>query len=438
MKRRVETRLKTWKDSPRRKPLIVRGARQVGKTFSIQRFGEAEFDHVLTVDLERNRNWHRIFDGELSPTRILAELEVVLNSKIIPGKTLLFFDEIQSCSKALMALRYFYEERPDVHLIAAGSLLEFALTEISFPVGRVQYVDMHPMDFEEYLWATGRDLAAEAIAGRPRPLPGATHDILMEELRSYCFVGGMPECVKSYAETASFHEATEVQQELRESFRNDFAKYSPRVSPECLDQLLSAVARGVGASTKYSQLTRDFSHATVKRAFDVLCKARLIKPVPSASPSGLPFAALQSPRRFKTIFLDVGLWQSLCGIQAGMEYGKENLLDVYRGAMAEQFVGQELMGTQKGDLYYWSRAARSSSAEVDYLASVDGAVVPIEVKSGVAGKLRSLHRLLKEYPNCQKGLVFSGAPYSELPEQKLIFLPLYWVRGATAAHIQEA
>ena len=201
MQRIIEEKLAKWKDSTRRKPLIVRGARQVGKTYSIQKFGRSKFTNLVTVDLEKERQLHSIFEADLKPDRIRSELEVVLNEKITPHKCLLFFDEIQSCPRAIMALRYFYEEIPDLHVIAAGSLLEFSMSDISFPVGRIQFLDMNPLTFPEYLLAIGRKDAADIVLSEPKAVSDSIHRLLLDELRKYCFVGGMPESIKVYIES---------------------------------------------------------------------------------------------------------------------------------------------------------------------------------------------------------------------------------------------
>ena len=213
MRRLIDPLLSKWATSPRRKPLVIRGARQVGKTFSVQAMGREQFQETVAIDLERNRDWHRVFDGNLDARRILSELEVLTGKKIKPGRTLLFLDEIQACPRAILALRYFYEESPELHVIAAGSLLEFALGEISVPVGRVQYLEMHPMTFAEYLWAIGNDPAADTVQEKPRLLPETTHRFLLEELKRYCFVGGMPESVLAYVNGKSMQEAFDVQKE---------------------------------------------------------------------------------------------------------------------------------------------------------------------------------------------------------------------------------
>lgn len=437
MKRLIEQQLSRWKESKRRKPLIVRGARQVGKTYSIGKLGQDHFDETVRFDLERNRDWHRVFEGSLAAKTLVSELEVLVNKRITPERTLLFIDEIQSCPRAIMALRYFYEEMPELHVVAAGSLLEFALTDISFPVGRVQFLEMYPLIFAEYLWAVGKDNAAEVVLGEPKQVSASTHDLLLDELRRYFFVGGMPEAVAAYVQTESMQEAFAVHGELCETYRQDFSKYAPRADPHCLDAVFSSVAQNVGRQVKYSRLAAGHAHTTAKRAFDLLCKARVIKRVPSVTPSGLPLGAKESANRFKAVMVDVGLWQHLCGMKVESEYAKTDLLDVYRGAMAEQFVGQELMVSQGADIYYWSREAKGSSAEVDYLVVVDGSIYGVEVKSGPAGRLRSLHVLLNSYSNCAGGRVFSSAPYTELPEQKLIFAPLYFAYAATKSGIKK-
>jgi hypothetical protein len=431
MKRLIESKLLDWKNSKRRKPLIVRGARQVGKTYSIDKFGREFFDNLVSIDLEKNRDWHAIFSGNLNPERIISELEIFLNIKIIPGKTLLFFDEIQSCPRAIMALRYFYEDFPELHVIAAGSLLEFAMKDISFPVGRVQYLEMYPLNFAEYLLAVGRDEATDVIMAKPRNISDSIHKLLLDELKKYCFIGGMPESVQVYVDSKSLQDSFSVHRELCDSFHHDFSKYAPRADTYCLDAVFTGIARNIGQQIIYTHLAEGYTHPTIKKAFNTLCMARVANKVQAANPSGLPLGATASSRRFKALMVDIGIWQHMCGINIETEYVKTDLLSIYQGAMAEQFVGQEMMISQNSDLYYWARQAKSSTAEVDYLAVIDGNIIPIEVKSGTAGRLRSLHLLLKSYSNCPFGLVFSSAPYSELPEQKLKFLPLYYAYTAT-------
>ena len=352
------------------------------------------------------------------------ELEVALDVRIRAGSTLLFFDEIQACPKALSALKYFREELPGLHVIAAGSLLEFALGDVSFPVGQVNILEMYPMTFAEFLWAVGAGEAASIVLSGPAETGLAVHESLLARLRYYFMVGGMPEAVAAYVDTNSIGEAREVHAELVETYRQDFSKYAPRADKGCLDDVLHGVAWSVGSQIKYARLTSRFSQPTIRKAFGLLCTARLMRRVPHASPAGLPLASNESGKVFKAVLGDIGIMHTLCGMPLATAPDASNLLAVYRGAIAEQFVGQEILAAQ-GVLNYWSRRARGSSAEVDYLAAIDGEVYPVEVKSGPAGKLKSLQLCLEEYPNCPRGIVLSLAPGRELPKHRLLFVPLY-------------
>jgi len=222
MKRIIETDLLKWKQNPNRKPLILRGTRQVGKTYSIRQFGKDHYDTVAYLDLERNQSLHSVFSGDLDAKRIISDLEVLTGQKINPHTTLLVFDEIQACPRAIMALRYFYEELPYLNVIAAGSLLEFAMRDISFPVGRIQFLSMHPLTFAEYLHAVNKQDAAEIINGKPKQLSDALHNLLMDELKRYFFIGGMPQAVKAYADSGSMKEAFTVQEDICETLKMDF------------------------------------------------------------------------------------------------------------------------------------------------------------------------------------------------------------------------
>lgn len=431
MRRHVTEDLLRWSDSPRRKPLVVRGARQVGKTWAVSDFGRERFAAVHTVDLERRRDLHRVFDGDLDPRRILRELEVLLGRRIDTGADLLFIDEIQACPRALVALRYFFEDLPDLHVVAAGSLLEFAVGELSFPVGRVQFLNVYPLTLREFLLALGDEVGAEAVSGAPSTHSDVVHEHLLERVRQYLFVGGMPEAVAAYTATASMQEAFAVQDELAVAYREDFGKYAGRADKDCLDAVLTGVARSVGNQIKYTRLAEGFDSRAVKRAFDLLSRAQVVRAVRAASPAGLPLAASASQKRFKAVMLDVGLMQRLSGLRADVEYARSDLLQVFHGALAEQFVGQELAAATGGDLHYWAREERSSSAEVDYLVEAGGRVMPIEVKAGPAGRLRSLRMLLEQYPQAAPGVVVSAGAYAMLPEQRLVFAPLYSAGAVT-------
>lgn len=430
MERLFYNKLEQWKSSELRKPLIVRGARQVGKTFTIKQFGDQSFrGRIHIVDLEKHPDWKLVFEKNLEPTRIISELEILLNTKIMIGSDLLFFDEIQTSPKAIMALRYFYEEMPELHVIAAGSLLEFALKEISFPVGRVQMMNMTPMNFFEFLKATGKDKAADLLLSIPEKLPETLHNLLLDSLRQFMFVGGMPECIEVWRSTNSLTEVFENQSNLIETFRQDFSKYAPYTDKRSLNHALSMVAKNTGKQIKYTQLSDEFTGPTNKKAFELLQLAQLIHKVRMTSPASLPLAASASESRFKAILTDMGLLQALNDFPANVEFRKNDLLAMYNGNLAEQFAGQEFISGGMDNLYYWSREARSSSAEVDYLIVKNNKIYPVEVKSGAAGKLRSMHLLLQNFPQIDQGYVLSTAPFGQLPAQKLTFLPLYYAYG---------
>jgi uncharacterized protein len=425
MIRCIANKLLKWKESRRRKPLIIRGARQIGKTWSIEEFGHSNYSNTYKIDFEKLRNVHAVFDENLDPARILGQLELILNAKIEINESLIFFDEIQACPRALMSLRYFYEEMPDLHIIAAGSLLDFILKDISFPVGRVQFINMYPFTFYEFLCATGKAVAAEKLLAPPTKLPAPIHELLLSELKKYFFIGGMPEAVKTYAETGSMFEAFEVQSEIIDSYRQDFSKYAPRADKRCLDMVLNNVSAMVGEQIKYSKLAEGFSNQTIHKAFDLLEQARVIIKINATMP-GFPLGAGVNNKKFKASILDLGVMQRLAHLPVNREIQQADLLAIFRGKMAEQFVAQEFTASQNSEIYYWSRDARGSSAEVDFLLEIDEHIVPIEVKSGQGGSLRSLHLMLDTYQNCQEGLVLYSGNFAACPEQKLKFIPLYY------------
>jgi len=422
----AQEQIAKWKTARRRKPLIIRGARQVGKTWLVDHVAARGFDALVKVDLEKRRDLHTHFADDLDPEVIVRRLEVDSGKRIRPGSTLLFLDEVQACPRAIMALRYFYEQMPDLHVVAAGSLLEFALGEISVPVGRVQYLQLYPMTFREYLLGIGNEVAAEAAGQHPSAVDETVQRQLLQELKTYFFVGGMPESVQAYRDTSSLVESFRVQTEIIGSYRDDFAKYTPQVNHACLDAVLLNVARQIGEQIKYTRLDDGHTGPTNRRAFDLLCKARVAHKIPSCSPSGLPLGASANEKRFKAALLDIGLLQNLCRVPVDLELREQNLLDIHRGKLAEQFVAQELIANHSAELFYWSREARSSNAEVDYLTVREGRIVPIEVKSGTGGSLRSLHLMLDAYANCPEGVVLYSGPYAHRPEQRLTFMPLYY------------
>ena len=241
----------------------------------------------------------------------------------------------------------------------------------------------------------------------------------------------MPESVLAYVETVSMRESFEVQAEICNTYRLDFSKYSPHADKYCLNAVLTTVAQSVVQQIKYSRLADGYSNPTLKKAFNLLCLANVIRKVPSVDPSGLPQGATAAANIFKALMVDIGLMRHLADMPVDVEYRKADLLNIYRGAMAEQFVGQEMALSQKEDLYYWSRRAKSSSAEVDYVAVIDGKIHPVEVKNGVSCRLKSPHLFLEKYKNSSRGIVFSMRPYAEPAEKNIVFMPLYFAFSVT-------
>ena len=430
MYRLITSKLEAWKNSSARKPLIIRGARQVGKSYTVTSFGKNSFQgRIHTVDFEKHPDWHQVFERNLDPVRIIGELEILLNKKIIAGTDLLFFDEIQAAPKAMMALRYFYEEMPGLHVIAAGSLLEFAMKDISFPVGRVSLTSMSSMNFCEFLIACNKDKLAEIILSEPAKLPDTVHRALLDSVREYMYIGGMPQVVDAWRQTRSMAEAFDIQNDLAGTYRQDFSKYAPYVDKRSLNQALDSVAKNIGHQVIYTRISDEFTGPTNKKALDLLTMAKVVSKVNAASPASLPLAATASDKRFKALLVDTGILRALNQLPSNVEYMKNDLLQMYHGALAEQFAGQEILSSGLENLHYWSREAKSSSAEVDYLLVRNSRICPVEIKGGAAGKLRSLHLLLREFPDIERGYVLSTAPYGEMPDQKLVFLPLYYAYG---------
>jgi len=395
--------LKAWKDKPGRKPLVIRGARQVGKSFLARDFAKGRFDRIVELNFERTPDLATLFVSN-EPAKIIQILELRFNAAINPGKTLLFLDEIQAAPDVITALRYFHEELPDLHVVAAGSLLEFALSEFphSIPVGRIEYLHLGPMQFEEFLLASGQERLAGFVA-RFTPsddLPEMIHHQLLDIFRVFLIIGGMPEAVAAYLRRNSFQEAEEVKHAVLSTFKDDFGKYSRRVPHARLQTLFARLPALVGSRFKYVHVDRGEPARAVARALDLLCMARVAHRVRHSSANGVPLGAEAKDRVFKMLFLDAGLVSTALGLTLlELERVKELLL-VNAGAVCEQVVGQHLLHSlpfyQDPELFYWTREKANSSAEVDYLIAEGQNVVPLEVKAGKTGTLKSLHSFLRE------------------------------------------
>ena len=425
MERYASKYLRAWVNKPRRKPLLLRGARQVGKTWLIDELGNQEFNNYIKIDFEESPGFRSLFDGELDPQLICSELEIRTGVDIEARKTLLFFDEIQVCPRAIMALRYFYEKMPDLHVIAAGSLLEFIFSEISFPVGRIQTMDIQPMNFSEFLLAAGYAKAAKICNSPIEEVSDATHEFLIEQLRIYWLVGGMPECVHVYTTTNSIKAATEVQDEIIETYQLDFNKYRPKTDINCLKAVFFSVAAHVGKQIKYTGLANDFTIPTIKKAYESIQLSRIASKIKAVGSPGIPLEIHASEKKFKGIFLDIGLMNRTIGLEYNEAFVHHNLIAIYKGQLAEQFVGQEFEALDRRQLYYWARDAKNSNAEIDFLEVRDGRFIPVEVKDGPSGRLRSLHLFRVQYQP-PYSVVFHSGPTGILKDELIVFLPLYF------------
>jgi len=395
----VDAALDDWAEGDGRRPLLIRGARQVGKTYAVTALAERTFADFASINLEQEPRYRRCFDT-LDPQAILDRIGVLRGKPVEPGRTLLFLDEIQECPAAIVALRYFYEQAPDLHVIGAGSLLEFAFEaeRLRMPVGRIQPLFMHPLSFAEFLPAVGQEparQAARSMAGLSAPV----HDHLSALLRTYLLLGGMPAVVAEYQATGSIARAARVQTAITQTFRDDFGKYARAARHPHLDRVFLHAARLVGRKFVYSKVDPDSRSRDLRSAVELLEKAGVVHRVCSTSGAGLPLGAEADDRHYKLVMVDVGLMQNLSGAAEQLLDGDPMRID--DGAVAEQFVGQELLAHrspyERPELSYWHRRQKNSSAEVDYLTVAAGRVVPVEVKAGKTGRLRSLAVFAERY-----------------------------------------
>ena len=393
----------------------------------------------MTVDLERERDLHSLFSQQ-DPQRMLSELGLLRGQNVTPGKTLLFLDEIQACPPALVMLRYFHELTPELHVIAAGSLLDFALREFeySMPVGRIEFLHLHPMSFEEFVAATEGEPLVEYLKKwtLAQPPSEALAKRFLQAVRSYFFVGGMPEAVQAYAARKDLLEVQRIQTALVETMQVDFAKYGPRRMHELMRSTYRHIAENVGRKIKFVNISREERAADVRRALELLTLSRVVYPVVHTSANGLPLGAERDERHFKVLFLDIGLVNRLCGLDL---VGTEDLVTVNEGALAEQFVGQQLLCNAPSfadpQLFYWAREARNANAEVDFVINRQQEILPVEVKAGKTGTLRSAFQFLREKRRRCAVRFHTGPPVLEeikLPGEtetsvQLLSLPLYLV-----------
>ena len=401
-KRNIDDKLLEWKESPRRKPLLIRGARQVGKSTAVRHLGKG-FKYFVEVNLESQPSIRQLFTKDIDVHRTCEAISATLGIPVVAGKTLLFIDEIQVCQEAIMSLRYFKEDYPELHVIAAGSLLEFTLEELpSFGVGRIRSLYMYPFSFDEFLLAQGLDTTVDFKhkATSLSPLPEAVHNKLVEQLKTFYLVGGMPAAITEWVGSKSYIECTRVHNDILDTYQDDFSKYKSRISPALLRQVLRSVALQVGCKFVFRQVADDIHSSVIKEALHLLTLAGLIKPVTHSDGNGVPLGAEENCNYTKYLFLDFGLMQTMLGTPAANVLLSSDVDFVNKGAASEMFAGLELVKNhdcfQRAEMYYWQNLSRGTNAEIDYLVVKDGIVVPIEVKASTRGSMQSLWLFMRK------------------------------------------
>ena len=406
--RNIDKTLEEWKESTTHKPLLLRGARQVGKSSAVRHLG-TQFKYFAEVNFESAKSIATFFKGDLDVKLISSKISNYIQVPIIPGQTLLFLDEIQACPEAIMALRFFKEDYPELHVIAAGSLLEFALQSLpTFGVGRIHSVFMYPMTFDEFLVAMdmGGLLAMRREATATHPLDAPFHDKLVNLFRTYLMVGGMPEAVATWRETTDFLKCQQVHQDIILTYEDDFNKYGRRVNPELLRLTLHGVCHQIGQKLTFSRISEGYRSAQIREALNLLTLAGLVIPVVATSANGVPLDAESDEKRAKYLFLDSGLLLAILHLDGQLGHDLIKLIMtatpqdlINKGSITEMVAGLEISRykspVMRPRLFYWEKTG-NSIAEIDYLSIRSMKVLPIEIKAGTQGGMKSLWIFMRE------------------------------------------
>lgn len=400
MKRKIEERLLTWKDkTSNRLPLIVNGARQVGKTYILRKFGTEQFKNVVYINLETNLAVASYFSDNIAPERLLRYLEVSTGERIIPGETLVILDEIQSCERALTSLKYFCEETPEYHIVAAGSLLGVAINRqrYSFPVGKVETITLYPLDLEEFLWARGREVLCEEIRRAYKamePLPDALHQEAIELYREYLLIGGMPACINAFLNSGSFLDVPLVQNEILNNYVADMAKYASNADSVKIRACYNSIPAQLAKDNKkfqYKVVQKGGSASLFGASIEWLNLAGVVLKCQRINQAYEPISVYADLSAFKLYMGDVGLLTMKSGISQQTVLSGEG--NTFMGAVTENYVAQQL--TAKGhDLYYWESG---STAELDFVLQKNNQIIGVEVKKGEHVRSRSLSVFVTTY-----------------------------------------
>ena len=408
IQRNIDVELLEWKNNPMRKPLLLRGARQVGKSSAVRHFGK-EFKYFAEVNFERHKAVKTFFQGDIDIRLIAQKIAKYINVPIEEGETLLFLDEIQECPEAIMALRFFKEDYPGLHVIAAGSLLEFTLQELpTYGVGRIHTLFMYPMTFDEFLKANDENglIDMKGQADSRHPLDDAFHEKLVEYFRIYLLVGGMPEAVLAWIKTHDFNQCSRVQEDIILTYDDDFSKYKKRVSPDLLRTTMRGICHQPGEKITFKQISAGYRSSQIREAVRLLTLAGLTTPVVATSGNGIPLNAEANEKNMKILFLDSGLLLTVLQLEGNLaQHLIEQIMTgnpqelVNKGGLVEMVAGLEILRNkpcvQRQRMFYWEKSG-NSIAEIDYLDIFNLKVTPIEIKSGTQGGMKSLWLFMRE------------------------------------------
>lgn len=426
MERTLIEELHNWKDKSDRKPLILRGARQVGKTWLLKDFGKRFFKEVCYINFEQKDVLGAIFEGTLSPKRIIEQLSVYSGKKILPENTLIIFDEVQEMPRALTSLKYFAEEAPEYAICCAGSLLGVALLEgTSFPVGKVEFLDLYPLSFREFLLANGEEMLLDYILKDGNRELAVFTERLTDYLKRYLVIGGMPSAILKWLDTHDFFEVDDVQKQLVAAYENDFSKHAPRQMIEKIRYVWDSIPSQLAKENRkfvYGLVREGARAREYEDSLMWLSDAGEIIRTYNISKPDIPIKAYANLKSFKVFLLDVGLLRCLSGVSPKVILEGSRIFEEFKGALTEQYVCQELQLHKRLQTnFYWTS---SSSAEVDFLISDGMEVFPLECKAGLTMNAKSLKVYRQKYKP-RLSLRTSLLPYSRNEEEGIVNIPLY-------------
>jgi hypothetical protein len=418
--RNIDNILLGWKEAKNRKPLLLRGVRQCGKTSAVRELAK-QFEVYIEINLEKQPNISKVFEKDIDVKKIISKIELLTGKRVILGKTLLFIDEIQECPRAITALRYFYEEMPELHVIAAGSLLEFVLCgdgkrgSVDFPVGRVRSIYMYPFSFMEFLKGIRKDVLYEYLENiKEFEEENLAHSELLEAYKTFLVVGGMPEAVSEYALSGSLLECQQIHRDIVLNFKDDFNKYSANISAEIIRKVFEFAMHNVCGQTKASSAIEGVSAYYFDECINLLRRAGLVYPVKASPCNTIPLGASSKETNKKLLVFDTGVYLTECGLNVGDMLGANVFGDLNKGNVVEMQTGLEIVknGSSYSEpaLFYWYRSG--ANAEIDYAIVKDNMVIPVEVKASGKGSMQSLHSFLNAHENSKYGIRISLENFS--------------------------